>query len=163
VSLTTYNRLTDAEAAHVLSAVCAAPRWVDEVVAGRPYATVDAMVLASDHALTKLSDAEVEQAVAAHPKIGAPPTGPGGEESRREQSAVDTADADLATALAEGNRAYEQRFGRTYLVSASGRSGHELLAMLHQRLGNDPSTELAVTRAELAKINRLRLERLVAS
>jgi 2-oxo-4-hydroxy-4-carboxy-5-ureidoimidazoline decarboxylase len=113
--------------------------------------------------MDQLPVGEVEAAVAAHPKIGAAPAGPEAADSRREQSGVDAGDADLASALAEGNRAYEQRFGRTYLVCASGRSGHELLAMLHERLGNDPGTELAVTRAELGKINRLRLERLVAS
>jgi 2-oxo-4-hydroxy-4-carboxy-5-ureidoimidazoline decarboxylase len=68
-------------------------------------------------------------------------------------------DATLA-ALAEGNREYEARFGHVYLVCASGRSGEELLAVLRSRLGNDPATERRVVRAELGKINRLRLERL---
>jgi 2-oxo-4-hydroxy-4-carboxy-5-ureidoimidazoline decarboxylase len=50
-----------------------------------------------------------------------------------------------------------------YLVSAAGRSARELLELLGERLANDPATERAVLRRELAKINRLRLERLLGS
>ena len=44
-----------------------------------------------------------------------------------------------------------------YLVCASGLSADELLDRLRTRLSNDPATERAVMRAELARINRLRL------
>jgi 2-oxo-4-hydroxy-4-carboxy-5-ureidoimidazoline decarboxylase len=53
--------------------------------------------------------------------------------------------------------AYEDRFGRIYLVAAAGRSAEELLALLEARLDNDPETELDVVRRELARITRLRL------
>ena len=59
--------------------------------------------------------------------------------------------------LAEKNREYEDRFGYVYLVCASGRTAEELLAILSDRLDNDPDTERRVMRNELAKINRLRL------
>jgi 2-oxo-4-hydroxy-4-carboxy-5-ureidoimidazoline decarboxylase len=49
-----------------------------------------------------------------------------------------------------------------YLVCASGRSADDLLAILVDRLGNDPETERRVMRNELAKINRLRLQRLLS-
>jgi 2-oxo-4-hydroxy-4-carboxy-5-ureidoimidazoline decarboxylase len=67
----------------------------------------------------------------------------------------------LRAALAEGNRAYEERFGHVYLVCASGLSGAELLARLRERLGNDEEGERAVVRDELAKITRLRVGKLV--
>jgi 2-oxo-4-hydroxy-4-carboxy-5-ureidoimidazoline decarboxylase len=67
------------------------------------------------------------------------------------------ADAQTQQAMAEGNRAYEQRFGRIYLVSAAGRSAQDLLSFLHQRLNNDPDSEIDVVRQQLAKITRLRL------
>ena len=69
--------------------------------------------------------------------------------------------AETVRALADGNRAYEAKFGHVYLVCASGRSADELLAVLQQRLGNDPVTERAVVRRELGLINRIRLVRLV--
>ena len=68
---------------------------------------------------------------------------------------------DVRAALAEGNRAYEERFGHVYLVCATGRSGPELLAVLRSRLRNDPAYERTVVRDELGKINRLRLQRLL--
>ena len=42
--------------------------------------------------------------------------------SRREQASIDSTDADVATRLAAGNRAYEQRFDRVFLIRAAGRS-----------------------------------------
>jgi 2-oxo-4-hydroxy-4-carboxy-5-ureidoimidazoline decarboxylase len=63
--------------------------------------------------------------------------------------------------MTRGNAAYEERFGRIYLVAAAGRSGEELLGLLEERLGNDPDTELDVVRRELARITRLRLSDLL--
>ncbi|MDT5302312.1 MAG: 2-oxo-4-hydroxy-4-carboxy-5-ureidoimidazoline decarboxylase, partial [Mycobacterium sp.] len=82
--------------------------------------------------------------------------------SAREQAGVTAADDDVRAALAAGNRDYEDRFGYVYLVCASGRSADELLAILTDRLDNDPDTERRVMRNELAKINRLRLKRLLS-
>ena len=62
----------------------------------------------------------------------------------------------------EKNRSYEDAFGYVYLVCASGRTAEELLAILTDRLDNDPETERRVMRIELAKINRLRLQRLLS-
>jgi 2-oxo-4-hydroxy-4-carboxy-5-ureidoimidazoline decarboxylase len=69
----------------------------------------------------------------------------------------------VRSALGEGNRAYEAKFGHIYLVCAAGRSGEELLAILRARLDNDPATERQVMRTELMKINRLRLAGLVTA
>ena len=57
---------------------------------------------------------------------------------------------------------FERRFGHVYLVCATGKPGEEMLALLETRLGNDPDTERSVVRAELAKINRIRLKGLLA-
>ena len=75
---------------------------------------------------------------------------------------MDPADQATMQALADGNQAYEHRFGHIYLVCATGRSGPELLALLQQRLGNAPAAEWRVVRAELEKINRIRLAKLLA-
>ena len=72
-----------------------------------------------------------------------------------------TADVATIQGLADGNEAYERRFGHIYLVCASGRSGAELLDLLTARLANDPGTEWGVVRGELGKINRIRLLKLL--
>ena len=66
------------------------------------------------------------------------------------------------SALAEGNRRYEERFGHVFLISAAGRTADEILAALRERMRNDPGTEVAVAASELRKIARLRLERMLS-
>jgi 2-oxo-4-hydroxy-4-carboxy-5-ureidoimidazoline decarboxylase len=75
---------------------------------------------------------------------------------------MSSADDAVKRAMVEGNAAYEERFGRIYLVAAAGRSADELLAILRSRLGNDPATELDVVREQLARITRLRLTDLLS-
>jgi allantoicase len=99
----------------------------------------------------------------AGPSAGASGPDPGAavaEWSGAEQAGVAGADPGVLAALAAGNLAYERRFGHGFLISASGRKADELLAALHQRLQNDPETELRVAADEQRKITHLRLARL---
>ena len=105
-----------------------------------------------------LTDADVADGLAGHPRIGEHTSDP---RSAREQCGVADASAEVLAELAAGNRAYEQRFGHVYVVCASGRSAEELLDVLRGRLGNDPRTERAVVRGELVAINGLRLDRML--
>jgi len=160
------NALEPSAADRVLGEVCAAPQWIATVRAGRPYVDTDDLLAASDRASAALDDEALEAALAGHPRIGerpgpTTPTDSTSTAAAREQAGVDVADAELIAELAAANRAYEERFGRIYLVCASGRTGPELLAILRQRLEHDDATEVRVTRDELAKINRLRLGRTV--
>ena len=79
----------------------------------------------------------------------------------REQAAVAAASRVVLEALAEGNRAYEERFGYIFIVFASGRGADEMLALLKDRLGNDPEAELKIAAREQWKIMRLRLDKLL--
>jgi 2-oxo-4-hydroxy-4-carboxy-5-ureidoimidazoline decarboxylase len=148
-----------------LRSCCAAQAWVEEMVTRRPYRSEAALYAASDHATAKLDDRGLEQALAGHPRIGdAAPHGGDGRSaawSRGEQAGVATAGADVLGELAAANAAYEERFGHVYLVCASGRSAAELLAVCRARLDNDRETERGVVLEELAKINRLRLGKML--
>ncbi|MBC7300185.1 MAG: 2-oxo-4-hydroxy-4-carboxy-5-ureidoimidazoline decarboxylase [Nocardia sp.] len=158
LSLAGFNRLPAATAEAALLGCCRAPRWARAIAAARPYVSTRSLLAAADAASAALDDAEIDEALAGHPRIGDRPASPA---SAREQAGV--AGDDVRAALAEGNRAYEAKFGHIYLVCAAGRSGEELLAVLRARLDNDPSTERQVMRTELAKINRLRLAGLVVA
>jgi 2-oxo-4-hydroxy-4-carboxy-5-ureidoimidazoline decarboxylase len=164
VAIREFNALAAAGAEAALGAVCAAPGWARDVAAGRPYAAVDDLVAAGLARYDRLGWAELAAALAAHPRIGQRPAGESPEAawSRREQAGVADADARVQEALAEANRAYEERFGHLFLIFASGRSAPEILAAARERLGNDEETEHAVVRVELRQIVRLRLERLVS-
>jgi 2-oxo-4-hydroxy-4-carboxy-5-ureidoimidazoline decarboxylase len=163
LGLNAFNDLPTSEAVQSLLACCSSPAWAQVVAAGRPYASVDELLEAADAALAALGQGELDAALAGHPRIGEPPKGAGGAWSRQEQAGLDAAQSTTVAAIAEGNRLYEKRFGHVYLVCASGRSADELLGILRSRLGNDEETEWRVVREELAKINRIRLGRLVGA
>lgn len=136
-----------------LRACVAIESWVAGMLAGRPYADTDAVLARGRDLAAAWTDAEVEEALAGHPRIGERTTSA---HSTREQSGVGS-DADTAARLADGNRRYEERFGRIYLVRAAGRDAEEMLALLEQRLGHDDETERRVVREQLAEITLLRL------
>ena len=69
-----------------------------------------------------------------------------------------SAEGDVTAAIAEGNAAYERRFGRVFLIRAAGRSPDEMLAELQRRLGNDDDSEAAEALDQLAQIALLRLK-----
>jgi 2-oxo-4-hydroxy-4-carboxy-5-ureidoimidazoline decarboxylase len=162
-ALSLINDLPAGAAAEELLSCCASPVWARAVVAGRPYPDIAAVTSAAGAALTVLPWSEIALALDAHPRIGSRPTDDRRDAawSRREQAGVDHGDERTLAALAEVNRAYEERFGRVLLIFASGKSGAELLATAQERLGNDEATEQRVIRAELGKIVALRLQRLL--
>lgn len=158
IGLAAFNSLPDGQARDALLACCSAINWADEVAAGRPYPSLAALLERADTALTA---EEVSQALAGHPRIGQAPSQSHSSWSRGEQAGVAAAGDQVLADLAEGNRAYEERFGRIYLVCAAGRSAPELLQILRERLRNAPDAERQVVRDELRKINELRLTRLI--
>ncbi|MGW6445959.1 2-oxo-4-hydroxy-4-carboxy-5-ureidoimidazoline decarboxylase [Lentzea sp. NPDC055074] len=157
-----FNSAPEAELRPLLAECLAVPRWIDAMVAGRPYASMDALLAASSVAAQGLSDEEVLGAIAGHPRIGERQKtgGVSARWSRSEQSGVDASQADR---LAEANAAYEDRFGHIYLVCATGLSGAEMLGNLSSRMDNPPDAELRVVNDELAKIAALRLQKLIGS
>lgn len=152
------NRLPAAEAVAALLACCASRRWAATVAAGRPYPTPEALYDGAERAWWSLDEADWHEAFAAHPRIGERPADAS---ARREQAGISGAPAETLAALGSGNRFYEERFARIFLICASGRTADEMLASLQERLGNDPETELRTAAREQAKITRLRLERLL--
>lgn len=151
------NRLPREEAERELLACCGSRRWAAALAASRPHPTRQALLDAAERAWWALDEPDWSEAFAAHPRIGEPE----GATARREQAGVATAASATLAALEEGNRRYERRFGRVFLVFASGRRADELLRVLEERLRNDPETELRVAAGEQARITRLRLERLL--
>uniref|UniRef100_UPI0031D0DAEE 2-oxo-4-hydroxy-4-carboxy-5-ureidoimidazoline decarboxylase n=1 Tax=Saccharothrix mutabilis TaxID=33921 RepID=UPI0031D0DAEE len=143
----------------LLTECLAVPRWVEAVLAGRPYASEEALLAAADDAAS-LTDDEVRAAIAGHPRIGekAKHGGVSARWSAAEQSGVAES---LADRLKAANAAYEERFGHIYLVCATGLSGERMLDDLAARMANDPRTETRVVNGELRKIAALRLRKVL--
>lgn len=159
-----FNDLPEGRLKPLLHRCVAAQSWVDALTAGRPYRHAEQLYAAGYALCLGLTTAQVDEALADHPRIGDRPAADSrtASWSKAEQSGVDGADADLAADLLAANVEYQHRFGRIYLVCAAGRGGRELLADLRTRLANSPGTELDVVRRELGKIAQRRLATVLA-
>jgi 2-oxo-4-hydroxy-4-carboxy-5-ureidoimidazoline decarboxylase len=157
--VTELDRATVAGATAALRPCCASTRWVSQLVAGRPYRTLDALVAASDAAIAALDWPDIEEALAAHPRIGDRPASTGQEAawSRQEQAGTGAAGPGAQAALRSANAAYQERFGHVFLICATGLRASDMLIALHERMGHAPATEREVVRGELGKIAALRL------
>ncbi len=155
---TRFNELTEADAQAELHSCLAVPRWIDEMVAGRPYASAaDAITLGGARART-MTPAEVELALARHPRIGERASAQHDAAfSAREQSGMAQAGEDVAAAIRVGNVAYENKFGRVFLIRAAGREPAEMLVELQRRLASDDGAELSEVIEQLAQIAEGRL------
>jgi 2-oxo-4-hydroxy-4-carboxy-5-ureidoimidazoline decarboxylase len=160
-TLGAFNTADTADAVEVLTACCASRAWAEKLASGRPYGTVAALQAAALAGFDELDAAELAVAHAAHAPIGKPK--PSGEDqwSRGEQSRALAADEAVRAELTEANAAYERRFGRVYLICATGLTGEEILAEAKRRLGNTDAEEHREAVAELRKIVALRVEKAV--
>lgn len=160
MTLDEFNRLSPQEVRDALLACAHVDRWADEVAAGRPYASVDAVAQAALTAADPWTDDELGSALARHPRLGERAQGDAADASmsRSEQAGVDTTDDEVTRRLAQGNLAYEEKFGHVFLVRAAGRSAEEILAQLTDRLGNDAGAERANAARNLREIAALRLK-----
>lgn len=156
--LSELNRLGDEAAAELLRPCLDVDRWVATIIEERPYPSVEALLKVAREAADPFSGDELEAALAHHPRIGQRATGGSAEAalSRSEQAGL-IRDADLDQRLRAGNEAYEQRFGRVFLIRAAGRSKPEIVAQLETRLSNDPETEDRVVAGELREVALARL------
>ncbi|MFM9920970.1 2-oxo-4-hydroxy-4-carboxy-5-ureidoimidazoline decarboxylase [Lacisediminihabitans sp. H27-G8] len=148
-----------------LMASLAVPRWVDDVVRVAPFESVQELLEVARAAATPLSAGEIDEAIQHHPRIGEKPVGDGAAQafSRNEQAGLGSDEEDLAAELAAGNVAYEQRFGRVFIIRAAGRSRAEILAELERRLELPNSSELEIVGEQLRDIALLRIEKLWAA
>jgi 2-oxo-4-hydroxy-4-carboxy-5-ureidoimidazoline decarboxylase len=159
VDVAEFDRAAPGDAARLLRPSCASARWVERLVLGRPHGSLGRLAAASDEAIAALQWPDIEEALAAHPRIGG--RGPRDDResswSRQEQAGAASAGHGVQAALLAGNVEYEERFGHVFLICATGRSAGEMLSELRARVGNDTEAEHEVVRRELLKIVRLRL------
>lgn len=155
-----FNDLPESEARDVVRVWADVPSWVSAIVAARPFATVADVEDLAGRLAAEWTAADLDAALAHHPRIGDRVTAAGADadHSRREQSAMQQAADDIAGRIAEGNRAYEERFGRVFLIRAAGRTPAQMLSELERRLQLDPESERVEACRQLAQIAQLRLE-----
>jgi 2-oxo-4-hydroxy-4-carboxy-5-ureidoimidazoline decarboxylase len=153
---------TDAAVAPLLSC-CAAHRWAQAVTALRPYANEEGLLNAADSIWAQMVEPDWMEAFRAHPRIGERKPAPASVQSvawsRQEQASTDTAQEDVLAELAAGNARYEELFGFTYIVCATGKSAEEMLQILRRRLSSDRQSELQEAAEQQRQITQIRLRK----
>jgi 2-oxo-4-hydroxy-4-carboxy-5-ureidoimidazoline decarboxylase len=122
------------------------------------------LLAACDEAWWGLEASDWMEAFSQHPRIGereAPQAASAQSAawSAQEQRNVADAEESVQLALAAGNREYERRFDRVFIVCATGKSPAEILENLRRRLRNDHSTELREAAEEQRRITHIRLKK----
>ncbi|MGA2849278.1 MAG: 2-oxo-4-hydroxy-4-carboxy-5-ureidoimidazoline decarboxylase [Terracidiphilus sp.] len=160
-TLQAWNAADPATAHDVMIACCAARRWAAAMVALRPIAGVLELSEAADSIWSTMEESDWMEAFAAHPRIGdrkpAHATAKSAAWSTQEQSSTNEAADKVLEELAQGNALYEERFGFTYIVCATGKSASEMLAILNRRLNGDRATELREAAEQQRQITQIRL------
>ncbi|WP_329544784.1 2-oxo-4-hydroxy-4-carboxy-5-ureidoimidazoline decarboxylase [Streptomyces sp. NBC_01356] len=157
--LARFNALGEHAATAALHEACASSAWGRGLLARRPFESLADLLAASDAVMAELTTADLAEAMAGHPPIGRPK--PGDPTSSREQRGMAGASEELKEEMLELNLAYQERFGHVFLICATGRTGEQMRDAVKERIGNSPEQEREIVRAELGKINRIRLANLV--
>ncbi|KEA61820.1 2-oxo-4-hydroxy-4-carboxy--5-ureidoimidazoline (OHCU) decarboxylase [Marinobacterium lacunae] len=165
MTLDQFNRLSPEACAQALQNCCVSTRWIEGMLANRPFDSYEALQTTAEEVWRALSMPDYLEAFEGHPQIGDLDSLKAKYANTKqlaagEQSGANDASNGVLEALAAGNAEYERRFGFIFIVCATGKSAEEMLGLLNERLDNDLISELAVAAGEQAKITRLRLEKL---
>ena len=160
-TLASWNETEETAAIQAMLSCCGARRWAAAMVALRPIAGVVELSVAADRIWSTMEEPDWMEAFACHPRIG-DRTAAGASEksvawSKQEQSSAAGARREVLAQLSAGNAHYEQRFGFTYIVCATGKTAEQLLAILYRRLANERASELREAAEQQRLITQIRL------
>ena len=159
-----WNEVPAHEAMAAVLPCCGSMAWARGLVARQPLRDEASLLAASDEIWNSLCEREWMEAFSKHPRIGereapAAASAQSASWSEQEQHKVAAAGEPAQESLAQANREYEQRFGRVFIVCATGKSAMEILDILRRRLQNDDAAELREAAEEQRKITNLRLKK----
>ena len=161
--LANWHSLDAASAAREILPCCGSSAWAEALAAMRPFADANQLLIVSDRIWAGLAEEEWQEAFASHPRIGQQSAKAATSEalamSAHEQSAAMSAEDATKFAIAEGNSRYEEKFGRIFIVCASGKSAADILAILNMRMSHTAAEELLEAAEQQRQITQLRLRR----
>ena len=160
------NTLPIDQANHLFLQCCTSEKWIEKMVASRPFTNSSSLRETADHIWGNLTEKDYLQAFEGHPKIGDVGSlkakyANTKELASGEQWGASNATDEIIAELANSNSAYEDKYGFIFIVCATGKSAREMLALLKDRLNNDRQQELEIASEEQRKIFHLRLEKLL--
>jgi OHCU decarboxylase len=156
-----WNKAEESEALRAMIACCGAKRWAKAMVALRPMASVVKLSLAADRVWSTMEEADWMEAFACQTRIGERNTAHASAKSqvwsRQEQSSAEDAEEAVLAELAAGNALFEERFGFTYIVCATGKSAEQMLDILNRRRTSERAAELREAAEQQRQITQIRL------
>jgi 2-oxo-4-hydroxy-4-carboxy-5-ureidoimidazoline decarboxylase len=160
-ALDAWNKADEATALAAMIACCGARRWASAMVALRPISSVMELSEAADRVWATMSEADWMEAFACHPRTGerkaAHASAKSAAWSTQEQSSAADAEEQVLAEIAKGNVRYEELYGFTYIVCATGKTAEEMLAILNRRLASNRETELREAAEQQRQITQIRL------
>jgi 2-oxo-4-hydroxy-4-carboxy-5-ureidoimidazoline decarboxylase len=164
MNIANLNQLSAADAAAVFERCCGSRRWVERMLALRPFPDAEHLLAAANRIWQDLGEGDWLEAFSHHPKIGdidalRSKFASTAAWASQEQSGTARASDATLHALRDGNALYEQKNGFIFIICATGKSADEMLQLLQARLKNDRTTELRNAAQEQAKITQIRLEK----
>ena len=128
----------------------------------RPFYSAEMLFMAADEVWFGLKPEDCQEAFDSHPRIGEHKAKAATKKSLAwsagEQSAAALSE-DIQARLANANLEYEAKFGRIFIVCATGKTAVEMLAILQERLANDVQTELREAAEQQRQITQIRLRK----
>jgi len=147
---------------------CTSSSWVADMVAARPFENEQVLKMLADDLWQTQNQSDYLEAFEGHPKIGDVNSlrdkyANTKELASNEQGLVQQASDRILSALAQGNRDYEQKFGFIFIVCATGKSAKEMLSLLEERLPNTKEQEYVNAAEEQRKIFQIRIDKVLAN
>jgi 2-oxo-4-hydroxy-4-carboxy-5-ureidoimidazoline decarboxylase len=166
--LARWNSLDDDAAVGEIFPCCGSYAWAAGLASKRPFEDELSLISTSSKIWLALPEKDVQEAFGSHPRIGqkhaqSSATVKSLEWSAQEQHGAISEDNSVMLELAEANRRYEQKYGRIFIVCATGKTSAEILNILETRMQNDAATELREAAEQQHQITQLRLRRWLES
>ena len=161
--LAQWNALPPALAAAELLPCNGSHAWACGLVERRPIPSAAELQLASNAVWQSLPEPAWLEAFATHPRIGERHSSSASAASLawsgKEQAAAESDDPTGEEQMFKANQVYEARFGRTFLICATGLTRSQILASLERRMTHSLAEELAEAAEQQRRITCLRLTR----
>lgn len=158
-----FNEGVSLEISDMLRTCLDIPRWIDEIVTSRPFINLETLFDFADKATKPYTNQEINIALGHHLRIGENSYSTKAALSMHEQASLSLDNDRTLSLLIKGNKDYEKKFGRIFLIRVTGRNITEILDLLNQRLQNDPLKENLIVAQELNEIAVLRLKGVLTS
>ena len=167
MTLTEFNGLILEQAKEELLKCCGSMNWLRAMLNQRPFSSKEEVEQKATQIWMNCDRNDYLEAFSHHPKIGDLDSlkekfASTSDWASQEQGNVASAQQSTLEDLALANDQYLEKFGYIFIICATGKSASEMLAILQERLNNEPEEEIGIAMREQLKITIIRLNKLLS-